>query len=143
MYNFDAPIPGESLTKMPSSMPMEMPAQFSDPEQALNYFWDKLTIPKKATQLILLLKKGAPVESVVNTVLFEAIAQGVVTVDLALNLYQIVYWQVETIAKSKGIKYKTKNPDPVYDEFLAQFVDLLKEPDEQEAKKTSIFKGLM
>lgn len=142
MYNFDAPIPGESLTKMPGAMPMEMPPQFPDPNDALNYLWDKFTHPKQATRLILLLKKGAPVEAIVNTVLFEAVAQGKITVDVALVIYQVVYWQIEIIAKTKKVKYTTKNPDTKQDEFLAQFTDLLNEPEEQETKP-SIFKGLM
>lgn len=148
MYNFDAALPGESLTKTPGSMPMEHPPQFTNPNDALEYLFGRFTSPKQATKLILLLKKGVPVEYLVNTLLFEGIAQGKWTVDVALLMYQVTYWQIESIGKLKGIKYKGKNNDPKHDDFLSQFVDLLDNTDTPPSEtssvpaKTSIFKGL-
>lgn len=142
MYNFDAAIPGQSLTMQPGAMPMEHPPQFANPEDALEYLWDRLTIPKQATKLLLMLKKGVPIEFIVNTVLFEGVIQGKWTPDLALLMYQVVIWQVETIAKKKGVKYTLRNDDPQYDDFLSQFTDLLEKPEEVAPKKASVFKGL-
>lgn len=145
MYNFDAPIPGQSLTMPPGAMAMEHPPSFTDPEQALEYIWNKLTVPKKARDLILLLKKGAPVEYIVNTVLFEGVIQGLWTVDVAMLMYQVVVWQVEKIAQMKGVKYKFRNDDPREEEFLSQFVDLLDVESSAPMPSTSKspFKGLL
>lgn len=146
MYNFDAPIPGQSLTQTPGASPMEHPPQFAKVEDALEYIWDTITTPKYTTQLLLLLKKGMPVEYIVNTVLFTGVAKGAFTVDTALLMYQIVFWQVENIAKLKGVKYEKFNPDVKQEEFLSQFVDLLDEPAAPKATlspKSNLFKGLM
>lgn len=142
-YNFDAPIPGQSLTKEQGGSPMEHPPQYADVNDALEYVWDKFTNPKHATRIILLLKRGVPVEYIVNTVLFQGVMTGKWTVDAALLMYQIVYWQIESIAKLKKIKYTGKNPDVKQDEFLSQFVDMIKpEGDTAQQDSSSIFKGL-
>lgn len=147
MYNFDAPIPGQSLTTLPGSSPMQHPPQFPNLNDALEYVWDKFTNPKHATRIILLLKSGVPVEYIVNTVLFQGVATGSWTVDVALLMYQVVYWQIESIAKLKKIKYKGKNPDVKQNDFLSQFTDMLNKPNESVPDPTapstpSIFKGL-
>lgn len=145
-YNFDAPIPGQSLTALPGSAPYEMPPQFTNPNDAVEYLWGKLTQPKRARDLLLLLKKGMPVEGVVNTVLFQGIMDGKWTVDVALLIYQVVYWQVETLAKAKGVKYKDFNPNQQEEEFLDSFIDLLDEkPEDPMAAETpdTLFKGLL
>lgn len=144
VYNFDAAIPGQSLTSPPGSLPMEHPAQFTDVNDALEFLFTKLTLPKQATKLILLLKKGTPVEYIVNTVLFEGVMQGRWTVDVAMLMYQVVFWQVESIAKFKGVKTTLFNDDPQHEDFLSQFVDLLEEkPSTPAPQKQSPFKGLM
>lgn len=145
MYNFDAPIPGQSLTQMPGASPMEYPPQFPDVNDALEFLWEKLTTPKQTTRVLLLLKKDTPVEYIVNTLLFQGVASGKWTVDTALLMYQVVFWQIEAIAKLKGVKYKDKNPDVQQEEFLSQFTDLLQKPEPAEVtpKSPSVFKGLV
>lgn len=145
MYNFDAPIPGQSLTSLPGSSPMEHPPQFPDPQAALEYVWTQFTNPKHATRVILMLKKGIPVEFITNTVLFQGVMAGKWTVDTALLMYQVVFWQIESIAKLKKIKYQGKNVDVQQQQFLSQFVDLLDKPDTAVPTATptpSLFKGL-
>lgn len=141
MYSFDAPIPGESLTKMPGGSAMEHPPQFTDLEDALEYVWKRFTSPKHSLNVVLLLKKGMTVEYIVNTIMFQGVAQGKWSVDLALLMYQVVFWQVEAIAKLKKINYKGKSPDVKQNEFLSNFVDLLEEPREASVP-LSIFKGI-
>ena len=43
--DFDAPIPGQSLTDKPGNSAWEHPPQFTDTAEAAEYIWDKLTHP--------------------------------------------------------------------------------------------------
>lgn len=133
MKQFDAPIPGQSLTMQRGSMAMERPAQFTDPNTALEYVFDRLTQPKKIVMLLAQLKDGCPVEYLTRAILFEGIIQGKWTPDVAMLMAQVIMWQIEAIAKLKGIKVTLKNPDPKYDEFMANYIDLLTKKEEPTA----------
>jgi hypothetical protein len=124
---------------------MEMPVQFVYADDALEYMFDKLTQPKELTKLQLLLQSGISIEAVTNTLLFTGVATGKWTVDLALLMYQVVFWQIEAIAKLKKIKYTHKNVDIEHEKFLSNFTNLLNTPEEapEPEKKSAIFKGLL
>ena len=49
---FDAPIPGQSLTDTPGNYPWEHPPKTVDPEQALDKFWNRLTDPEVAEEIV-------------------------------------------------------------------------------------------
>lgn len=140
---FDAPVPGQSLTAQPGGLPMERPPQFTDPNEALEFLFQKLTMPKKVTQLVVLLKKDIPVEYIVRTALFEGVVQGKWTPDVALLMAQTATWMVESIAKLKGVKTTLKNKDEKHQEFLENFVDLLDKPSPKSAPiSKTLFTGL-
>lgn len=140
---FDAPIPGESLTKPVGGMPMEHPPQFTDPNKALEYLLDKLTQPKHLTRTLVLLKAGAPVDTITRSILFKGVLEGLWTVDLAFLIAQVTMWQIETVAKMKGIKYKLRKPDISQKQFLSQFTDLADDTDTgtKAEPKPNAFKG--
>lgn len=146
-YNpFSAPVPGQSLTKPRGGMPMERPPQFTDINDAAEYVWDRLTQPKQVVRLLAQIKDGVPVEYIVRTILFEGVMQGKWSPDIALNLAQICTWQIEALAKAKGLGYVLKNPDNDQDEFLAQFDfdsgKTAKEPEEEVETKSEAPQGL-
>lgn len=144
MDMFDAPIPGQSLTGQPGGMAMERPPQFTDPNQALEFLFQRLTREEFVKQLVVMLKAGSTVEYIVRTILFEGVIKGRWTPDVALLMAQTVTWMVESVAKLKGVKAELKNPNRSHDDFMANFVNLLEKPTASEpstAKKT-LFTGL-
>lgn len=122
---FDAPIPGQSLTQVPKATPMENPPQFVDEDQALEYVFNQICQPKQIVRIEAMLKSGIPIEYIARTILFQGVANGKWTPDLALLMAQEVSWMFEAIAKLKGIKAEFKNPDTDQEEFMAGFADLL------------------
>ncbi len=120
---FDAPIPGQSLTQAPGSSPIEHPPLFVHLDDALEYMWDKLHKKKALIQLEGLLKSGVPAEALARTMLYQGMCDSKWTVDLALLMFQTVIWQIEAIAKLKGMKIKSFNEDKDYNTFMVQ-IDL-------------------
>ncbi len=143
---FDAPIPGQSLTREMGSAPFEMPPQYTDVNEALEYIFDKLTRPREVVKLVLVLKKGMPVEYLARALLFEGFAKGKWTPDMGMLMLRIVMGMMIAIAVQKGVNPKLFNPDNAYNEFLDDFLDLAEEPkekEEPEEKEEIEFTGLM
>lgn len=140
-----ASTPGQSLTKAPGSMPMEKPPQFSDPREAAEYFWGKLNTPKSIIKLVVLLRKGIPCEYIARTLLFTAIAQGIVSIDCALLTARLIVKQIAAIGHLKGVKnIKIKNPDKDLINFALDNKEHMYNTDiAQEPTEAGITKGLL
>ncbi len=121
---FQASIPGQSLTQEVGSSPTEMPPQFTDVNEALEFLFDKMTEPRQVTRMVLILKKGMPVEYLARSILFEGFSKNRWTPDLALLMLRILIAMIISIAVQKGVKPKIFNPDKAQREFLDQFLDM-------------------
>lgn len=112
-HGLNAKIPGQSLTMTPGSMPMEKPALLNDPQEAAEYFWDKLhSDPKNIVKLVVLLRKGVPCEYLARTILYTAIIHGIIHINTAMLVGKILTKQIAAIGHIKGVKdIKIKNPD--------------------------------
>jgi hypothetical protein len=121
-HGLNAKIPGQSLTMAPGSLPMERPPLLTDPKEAAEYFWDKLhSDPKHIIKLVVMLRKGVPVEYITRTILFTAIMHGIIHINTAMLVAKILFKQIVAIGKLKGVKnMKIKNPDMDFANFVAQ-----------------------
>ena len=109
-----APIPGQSLTTAPGNANWEQPPQFVNAEIALEYIWERITQPKRAYQIGVLLKKGVPAEYIARTLVFTGFANGKWSPDLSLLIARPVLYQVVAIGamqKVKDIKIFNKRED--------------------------------
>ena len=150
---FKSSTPGQSLTQEPGSAPYEMPPQYTDVNEALEYLFDKLTEPRQVTRLVLMLKKGMPVEYLARTILFEGFSKNRWTPDLSVLMLRIVMAMLISIATAKGVKPKIFNPDKEQEEFLDQFLDMTDEDefeiedenmeDDTEEDVSSTFTGIL
>lgn len=73
---FDAPIPGESLTRPPRQMPYDRPPQFPDVEDALDYVMHKIVQDKSAHRLLALMEVGFPVSKIVELITTNGAREG-------------------------------------------------------------------
>lgn len=120
-HGLGAKIPGQSLTMAPGSMPMEKPPQYTNPRQAAEYFWQKLHDPKQIAKLIVLLKNDVPAEYIARTMLFTAVAHGIIHINTMLIMARVLVKQIAAIGILKGIKVKVGNPSNDVSNFLGQF----------------------
>lgn len=107
---FDAPIPGESLTRAPGSSPWEQPPQYTDLNEAAEDIFDKLI--KNAPEVVFSLEAGASAESIARTILFAGFTKGKFTPDLAMLLAPITVAMVAAVGHKMGARgMKLRNPN--------------------------------
>ncbi len=95
---FSAPIPGESLTRTKGSSPYEKPPRYTNLNEVLQYSWDKMSSVKGQAMIVAMIKAGAPIDAINNTVLFEGAAKGYFSFDMALSAGLTTHKMIASIA---------------------------------------------
>jgi len=134
--DFDAPIPGQSLTDKPGNSAWEHPPQFTDTAEAAEYIWDSLTHPDYVKQLIAMLDAGIPVEALCRVVIFAGFTEGKWTPDVGFMLAEVVIKMIATIAIKAGVKkFKISMQDLTNNREMQSIMDIGSK--EKEFKKAS------
>ena len=125
-YNeFDAPIPGQSLTDTPGNAPWEHPPQMTDPEQILEGLYDKITNGEFTEQLIAMLDAGVPVEAVVRVMVFSGFMQGKFTPDVGFMIVEPLMKLVAAVGIRAGIdRLKLSLDDLSNNKFIKDMAEL-------------------
>jgi hypothetical protein len=125
-YNeFDAPIPGQSLTDTPGNAPWEHPPQYTDPEQILEGLYDKITNGEFTEQLIAMLDAGVPVEAVVRVMVFSGFMQGKFTPDVGFMIVEPLMKLVAAVGIRAGIdRLKLSLDDLSNNKFIKDMAEL-------------------
>jgi len=119
---FDAPVPGQSLTRAPKSANYESPPKYTDVDQAAEDVWERLKDPRQALKIKSLLERGAPVEALARTIVFGGFSEGAWTPDVGLMLEPIVGYQIAAIGKLQGLEDPLRN-NPVWaDKETTRFI---------------------
>lgn len=110
---FNRAVPGQSLTAEPGQLPFERPAQFSDPDEALDFVLKNITNPNTERNLLRLLDAGVPVFAIVQPLLINGFAEGKWTMDVAMLIAQPLGAFVTALGFKAGINVQTDAPrDP-------------------------------
>ena len=133
-YNeFDAPIPGQSLTDTPGNAPWEHPPQYTDPEQILEGLYDKITNGEFTEQLIAMLDAGVPVEAVVRVMVFSGFMQGKFTPDVGFMIVEPLMKLVAAVGIRAGIgRLKLSLDDLSNNKFIKDMAELTASNQEME-----------
>jgi hypothetical protein len=107
---FEAPVPGSSLTTELGSRPWEKPAQFSDPEDALMYYMDQLLNPERMAQAMEILENGFPASALVNAVLLAGVMNGVHTIDTSVVIAPAIQELITGIAEELDVNFAPVTP---------------------------------
>lgn len=153
---FDAPVPGQSLTGEPKGWSWERPPRFVKVEDAAIFVWDKLHEQEQLERIIVLLDIGVSVDSLTKTIVFGGFVEGAYTPDVATLLFPIVQRMIFSIGKKAEVKNiklsnaKVNNTEKLVNDLLKSRninEDRLKafEKDKEERKEEleEIQKGLM
>jgi len=118
-YNpFDAPIPGQSLTKEPGNAPYEHPPQIARVEEAMSYVWDKLSEEKNFKRTVALLRFGMPIEALTKVITFSGFLEGKWSVDVAKMMEPTVGQMVATLGTTAKVPMKISLDDESDSEFF-------------------------
>lgn len=106
-YQFDRPIPGESLTKEPGNAPYERPPQVADPEEALMMHLQNLSNPEPMMDLIQFVERGFDVQTLTEGILRSAVLAGVHTVDVSLIIAPTIHEFITSTLDMVGVPYES------------------------------------
>jgi hypothetical protein len=108
---FSGPIPGQSLTVEPGSVPWENPPVHADPLDALEMYMEQLTDETVVDDLMDMVDIGVPISVVAGVMLSRGVMEGYHTVDVKLLLMPIVSAQLKGLADVLGLDYKMSMDD--------------------------------
>ncbi len=108
---FNAPMPGESLTRPPKSAAYEQPPQYTNVEDALEFTWEAMKSPTQSAKIIEFLKTGYELDrpamsaqGLAKTIVTGGFGDGKWTPDMAMLMEPIVMTQIAAIAEEGGLK---------------------------------------
>jgi len=105
MNPFNAPIPGESLTKDPDQkFPWEQPSQIGDVDTAIKEIFITLTERESLVELLNILNNGQPVDEIAQIIAYRGMSVGKYNNDLMLLLLEPLMYLIIAIAEEYEIE---------------------------------------
>jgi len=103
---FERPIPGQSLTQDPDSpMPYEKPPQYTDRNEALEYFFAKFVEEETYPKIMELISIPFPIMDIVKIFLIEAFEEGVINPDMIMLLAEPLAYMLMALAERADIDF--------------------------------------
>jgi hypothetical protein len=106
MKQFDAPIPGQSLTNEPKNHPWERPPETSNPDEAIVHHLTRLGQPKVLNSILDAVGQGIPVSMLTDLMLTGAVAQGIHSIDISMMVAPVVQDYIVNLLEEEGVEFK-------------------------------------
>jgi hypothetical protein len=117
-FVFNGPIPGQSLTSEPRSLPFERPADIVDPIEALEMHIDKMSEPEAIEDALFFLEMGLDLVTLVEGILRSAVMEGIHSLDVSMIIAPVLHEHIKSIADAADIDYDEGFDDPDRDKAL-------------------------
>jgi len=108
----DAPIPGQSLTDQPKNWPWENPPDMADPEEATQYYINKLADEEIMDDLTVLLGSDMPLAPFVKTLLTMGVMNGLHSIDVSIIIAPVIHAFLKAAMTSYGVEVRDDIGDP-------------------------------
>lgn len=109
--NFDAPVPGMSLTTEPGNRPWENPPQFAQIEEVLEYYIDRLSDEDRQEDMLAIIEDGMPINMLVDSTISTGVMSGLHTVEAGLLAAPVLSEFIQALADIEGTKYTLSTAD--------------------------------
>ena len=119
-YQFDRPIPGQSLTVEPRNAPYERPPEIVDPEDALMVHLTRLNDPEAIDDMMFFLESGVDIRTLTEGILRGAVLNGVHTIDVSLIIAPVIHQFIKSAADDLGVSYDEGFEDVDKNEVMYQ-----------------------
>ena len=138
--NFDAPIPGQSLTAELGSRPWQSKPQYATVDEAIKYYMNRLTSDEFMDQVLDVLEMGVSVVDIADSIQTASVMEGLHTIDVGVLVSPVIAEMIMFIADSADIKYVTGLDNPEKDKVSpAKISKIIKElREEMEEKETEV-----
>ena len=104
--DFDAPIPGQSLTAEVGSRAWQNPPKYATVDEALEHYIPRITSSEMSNELLDIMEMGVPVTSLADTIQTGGVMQGLHTVDVGILILPVLMEMLAYIAEDADIEYE-------------------------------------
>ncbi len=147
---FDAPTPGESLTKNPEEkFPWERAAEHTDVRTFMEEMFLNLTEEENYINLLGFFMRRQPIDELVQTLLYSAMTKGKINPDLMLMLIEPTTYLIIALAEQAEIEpvlYEGEEADEMTDEGKELYINesqKLRDMKVKEPRRTSVQPSLL
>ncbi len=135
--DFDAPIPGMSLTHELGARPWQSPPKMNTVEEGIDFYVSRIVDKKMAARLLDIIETGVPLTAIAETLTLGGVMQGLHTIDIAILVNPVLVELMEGLAKNADVPYVVGDeegeiPD---DSILTQAMSQIKKVDKEEIKE--------
>ena len=116
---FSAPIPGQALSAELGSRPWQQPARYSNPEDALEFYAEKITDPSINDSLLDALEMGTPVTSIAEIVVQSGAMEGMHTIDVSILLLPVLMELIAYVADEAEIEYSMDGSEKIDQDIIS------------------------
>jgi len=116
----NGPVPGQSLTAELGARPWQQPAKYTDVEDALEFYAEKITDPKLNDSLLDSLEMGAPVTTLAEVLVQSGAMEGLHTIDMSIMLLPVIMELIAYTADEAGIKYDMGIEDEIDQDIIPE-----------------------
>jgi hypothetical protein len=121
--NFNAPIPGQSLTSNPENNVWQRPPQYPTVEEAVNYYMQLLLNEDYTSDLLDVIEMKIPLTAIANSLQLGSVMTGKHTVDVGLLCLPVIIEILITMAELSNVDYFIGTED---EKFKVQLSDVRK-----------------
>jgi hypothetical protein len=114
---FEAPVPGQSLTKEPGKYPWESPAQFNNIDEAMQHYMNRFQDEKVMFNLFSLIEAKVPITSIAESMILHGFAEGLYTPDVGLLVANDLMEILVAMAEEAEIPYELGVRDDMSEEY--------------------------
>jgi hypothetical protein len=105
MIDFNAPIPGQSLTKAPKQFPWERPPVITDPEEAIQMHLTRISQPDQLEAVIGIFEmEDLSIKTVTNGIIRGAVANGIHSIDVGMFVAPVLHEFLKQATKAVGLE---------------------------------------
>jgi hypothetical protein len=116
---FNAPIPGESLTREPGNAPWEQPPLFNTAEEALGFYLEKFDDEESLDEVLFALEQKFPLSILVDSFTSYGVMEGYHSFDVKMIISPILHEYIKTLAETVGVEV-VESGDPTKEERVAE-----------------------
>ena len=114
---FEAPVPGQSLTKEPGKYPWESPAQFNNIDEAMQHYLNRFQDEKVMFNLFSLMEAKVPITTIAGSMIMHGFAEGLYTPDVGLLVANDLMEVLVAMAKEADIPYEMGVQEDMSEEY--------------------------
>jgi hypothetical protein len=114
---FEAPVPGQSLTKEPGKYPWESPPQFNNIDEAMQHYLNRFQDEKVMFNLFSLMEAKVPITSIAESMILHGFAEGLYNPDVGMLVANDLMEILVAMAEEADIKYEMGVRDDMSEDY--------------------------